>query len=69
MFLNKKNLTTEIAVHECCHAAFAFEQFISRFAMDYSDDKYLAHEERFCYYLGWLSDEVLKLLKKERFLR
>jgi hypothetical protein len=69
MFLNEKYLTTEIAIHECSHAAFSFEQFISRFNMDYSNDKHLVHEERFAYYLGWLSAEVLKLLKKERFLR
>jgi hypothetical protein len=37
--------------------------------MDYSDDKNLIHEERFCYFLGWLAAEVLQLLKKQGCLR
>jgi hypothetical protein len=69
MFLNEKYLTPEIAIHECCHAAFSFETFISRFNMDYSDDPSLVHEERFCYYLGWLAAELLQRLKKDGYLR
>jgi hypothetical protein len=69
IFLNAKYLTKEIAIHECTHVAFSFEQFISRFDMDYSDDKNLIHEERFAYYLGWLSAELLELLKKQGYLR
>jgi hypothetical protein len=69
MFLNEKQLTPEIIIHECCHAAFSVEEFISRFSMDYSDDKNCAHEERFCYYLGWLAAELLQILEKDGYFR
>jgi hypothetical protein len=68
MFLNEKFITPEIVVHECTHAAFSHEKNIARFKMDYDTDT-LEHEERFCYYLGWLAAEVLQLLKKEGYLR
>ncbi|MDR1615875.1 MAG: hypothetical protein LBR98_02550 [Syntrophomonadaceae bacterium] len=69
IFLNEKFLTPEIAIHECVHATFTHEQDIERFEMDYSYRENKTHEERFCYYLGWLSAELLQLLKKEGFLR
>jgi hypothetical protein len=68
MFLNEKFITPEIVIHECSHAVFSHEENIVRFRMDYHVDT-LEHEERFCYYLGWLSAELLQLLKKEGFLR
>jgi hypothetical protein len=36
--------------------------------MDYNADT-LEHEERFCYYLGWLSAEVLEILTKEGYIK
>jgi hypothetical protein len=69
MFLNEKFITHEIAIHESVHAAFTHEQNIERFRMDYSEDEAMIHEERFAYYLGWLSYTVLDLLKKEGYLR
>jgi hypothetical protein len=71
MFLNEKFITPEIVVHEVGHAAFSHEQNIVRFGMDYNTKAFEApgHEERFCYYLGWLSAELLQFLKKEGYLR
>jgi hypothetical protein len=68
MFLNEKFITPEIVIHECAHAAFSHEENIVRFKMDYNADT-LEHEERFSYYLGWLSAEVLQLLRKDGYLR
>jgi hypothetical protein len=69
LFFNEKYLTTEIAIHECCHCTFTHEQDIERFVMDYSNREDISHEERFAYHIGWLAAEVLQLLKKERYLR
>jgi hypothetical protein len=69
MFLNEKFLTPEIAIHESVHATFTHEYNIERFEMDYSEKDDLAHEERFAYYMGWLSAEVLDLLKKQGYLQ
>jgi hypothetical protein len=69
MFLNEKFLTREIVIHECCHCAFVHEHNIERFGMDYSKDESLEHEERFAYYLGWLADMALDLLKEKGYLR
>jgi hypothetical protein len=68
IFLNEKFITPEIVIHECAHATFSHEKNIARFKMDYHVDT-IEHEERFCYYLGWLAAEVLHLLKKEGYLR
>jgi hypothetical protein len=69
MFLNEKFLTPEIALHECVHATFTHEKNIERFDMDYAEDWAMIHEERFCYYLGWLAAEVLQLLRSQGYLR
>jgi hypothetical protein len=69
MFLNEKFLTPEIAIHESVHATFTHEHNIERFGMDYSEDESLIHEERFAYYVGWLSYTVLDLLKKQGDIR
>jgi hypothetical protein len=71
MFLNEKFITPEVVVHEVGHAAFSHEENIARFGMDYNAAAFElpGHEERFCYYLGWLAAEVLQLLKKQGYLR
>ncbi|MDR1249317.1 MAG: hypothetical protein LBK63_08450 [Treponema sp.] len=69
MFFNEKFTTQEIIVHECAHAAFSHEKNIERFGMDYSEDDAMIHEERFAYYLGWLSYMALDILKKQGYLR
>jgi hypothetical protein len=68
MFLNEKFTTPEIVIHECSHAAFSLEENIVRFRLDFNTDT-LEQDERFAYYIGWLSAEVLQLLKKEGYLR
>jgi hypothetical protein len=70
LFLNEKFLTPEIVIHECVHATFTHEQDIERFNMNYAGRKEdNAHEERFCYYSGWLAAEALQLLRKQGCLR
>jgi hypothetical protein len=69
IFLNEKWITQEIIIHECVHCTFTHEHNIERFGMDYSEDEALIHEERFAYYLGWLSYTVFELLKKQGYLR
>jgi hypothetical protein len=69
MFLNEKWITQEIVIHECVHCTFTHEHSIERFKMDYSEDEALIHEERFAYYMGWLSYTILDLLRKQGYLR
>jgi hypothetical protein len=70
LFLNEKFLTPEIAIHECVHAAFTHEQDIERFDMNYAGRKENnIHEERFCYYSGWMAAEALRILKEKGYLR
>jgi hypothetical protein len=70
MFLNEKFITPEVVIHECTHAVFSHEEDIVRFKMDYHIGRLeINHEERFAYYMDWLSAEVLQLLQKAGYLR
>jgi hypothetical protein len=73
IFLNEKEMSYNTVIHECVHAAFAHEKYIERFALDYSGEEDItfgcSHEERLCYYTGWLAAEALRVLRKQGYLR
>jgi hypothetical protein len=68
MFLNAEYITHEVVAHECLHVAMAHERCVEHFMMDYGGDCG-DHEERLAYYLGEITQEVIKTLKEGKYLR
>ena len=68
MFVNAECLTHEVIAHECLHVAMAHERFVNHFMMDYEGDCG-EHEERLAYYLGEITQSVIKVLRKDKYLK
>jgi len=63
MYLNLADLSDEIVVHECAHAAFAWEfsvrRYTGRFDLDEEDE-----QESYCYFLGKAVEKVKEVIKQ-----
>ena len=64
MYLNLADATDEIVIHECAHAAFAWEYNIRHYAGTFDDDDGgMDEQEAYCYFLGRIADIVMKTVK------
>jgi len=63
MFLNLADLNDEILVHECGHAAFAWENGIRLYTHTFDDDS-MGEQEEFCYFLGKAAAKVREIIKQ-----
>ena len=62
MYLNLADVTDEILVHECGHAAFVWEFNILHYTGTF-DDGGFDEQENFCYFLGKAAEKVAKIVK------
>jgi len=60
IFFNEEKLTTDIIAHECLHASFSHDYFITQYKGFYDGED----EERLVMYFQWLFLTVSKTLKK-----
>ena len=65
MFLNLADINDEIIVHECGHAAFAWEENIRRYTGSLYNDG-MNEQEAFCYFLGIAADKVKQTVMEYR---
>ncbi len=65
MFLNLADINDEIIIHECGHAAFAWEEHIRKYTGSLYNDG-MDEQEEFCYFLGAAADKVMKAVKEYR---
>jgi hypothetical protein len=63
MYLNLTDLEDWVIVHECAHAAFAWEFYIRHYTGTFDDDCFDEQEE-FCYFIGKAVDKVKRTIKK-----
>jgi hypothetical protein len=63
MYLNLADLNDEIIVHECGHAAFAWEFFVRHYTGAFDDDC-MGEQEEYCYFLGKASEKVKAVIRK-----
>ena len=63
MYLNLADLDDPVIVHECAHAAFAWEFYVRRYTGTFDDDCF-DEQEVFCYFLGNAVDKVKKAVKE-----
>ena len=62
MYVNLADVNDEIIAHECAHAAFAWEYNIRHYAGTFDDDGF-DEQEAYCYFLGRITDIVMKAVK------
>jgi len=63
MFLNLADLTDEVIVHECAHAAFTREFNIRSYTGPFDDDGFDEQEE-YCYFIGKAAAKVREIIKQ-----
>jgi len=63
MFLNLADITDEVTVHECAHAAFAWENDIRRYTHTFDDDS-MGEQEEYCYFISKAAVKVKKIIKQ-----
>jgi len=63
MYLNLADVTDKIIVHECAHAAFAWEFNIRHYTGPFDDDG-MDEQEEFCWFLGKSVQKVTQVIKK-----
>ncbi len=63
MYLNLADLSDEIIVHECAHAAFSWEFNIRHYTGSFDDDDF-DEQESFCYFIGRAVEKVKKTIKE-----
>ena len=63
MYLNLEDLSDEVIVHECAHAAFCREYNIRHYNGHFDDDSFNEQEE-FCYFIGKAAKIVRKTIRQ-----
>jgi hypothetical protein len=63
MYLNLADLSEDVILHECTHAAFAMEFNVRRYTGRF-DDCDFSEQEEFCYFLGKCFDKVKKVIRQ-----
>jgi hypothetical protein len=61
MYLNLADLSDNVIVHECAHAAFAREFNVRRYTGGFNDNDF-SEQEEFCYFLGKCFEKVKKVI-------